>query len=131
MVNRLPQHLYHATTSNVVASIKKYGLGGKMPKQLWWDYTNTEYEHRSVGVFLADDEYVAESFLECSETFENFAEHYQEQYNQELEIIVFQINTSDLDLDKLSIDTNNRNDEYPTYFYNGVIDYQNLKIIEL
>lgn len=130
-MNNIPQYLYHATSSNVIKSIKKYGLGGKIPKQLWWDYNGTEYENRTQGVFLADDEYVAESFLECSEEFEEFAERYEERYNKELEIIVYQINTNDLDISKLKIDTNNNVDEDFTYFYDGVIDYKLLKKVEL
>lgn len=41
---KLPDVLYHATSSHLLSSIKKYGLGGKMPKRTWWDYDSTEYK---------------------------------------------------------------------------------------
>lgn len=70
---KLPNILYHATSSHLLSSIKKYGLGGKIPKRTWWDYNSTEYKNREQGVFFATDEYVAASFLEASDDFVNFA----------------------------------------------------------
>ena len=35
---KLPDVLYHATSPHLLSSIKKYGLGGKIPKRTWWDY---------------------------------------------------------------------------------------------
>lgn len=121
-------------------SIKKNGLGAKVPKKRFWNYENTPYENIKYGVFLATDEYVAESYLDSSDEFEEFAEEYEDRYEKELEIIVFRIKTSDIDLNKLSLDQNNiydENDEEsederdPTYFYNGIIPYNKLEIIEL
>ena len=110
--------LYHATSSHLLSSIKKYGLGGKMPKRTWWDYNSTEYKNREQGVFFATDEYVAASFLEASDDFANFAEEYEDRYDKSLQIIVFSVNTKDLDTSKISIDSNNSVDvDSQTYFY--------------
>lgn len=126
-------YLYHATPSCYLSSIKKFGLGGKMPKKRFWDYENTPYANIKHGVFLATDEYVAESYLESSEEFEELAEWYEERYDKELEIIVFQIKLNDLDKTLLSFDENQiRDDENdPTYFYNGIIPFNKLKILKL
>lgn len=136
----IPKYFYHATPSCYLRSIKKNGLGCKIPKKRFWNYENTPYENITQGVFLATDEYVAESYLEGSDQFEEFAEEYEDRYEKELEIIIFQIKTSDLDLDKLSLDSNNIYDEDdenseedidPTYFYDGIIPYNKLKIIQI
>lgn len=131
--NMQEEYLYHATPSCYLNSIKKFGLGGKMPKKRFWNYENTPYANIKQGVFLAIDEYVAESYLETSESFEELAEWYEERYGKELEIIVFQIKLSDLDQTLLSFDENQiRDDENdPTYFYNGVIPFNKLKILKL
>ena len=115
---KLPNILYHATSSHLLSSIKKYGLGGKMPKRTWWNYNSTEYKNRGQGVFFATDEYVAASFLEALDDFANFAEEYEDRYDKSLQIIVFSVNTKDLDTSKISIDSNNSVDEdSQTYFY--------------
>ena len=126
-------YLYHATPSCYLSSIKKFGLGGKIPKKRFWDYENTPYANIKQGVFLATDEYVAESYLEASEEFEELAEWYEERYGKELEIIVFQIKLSDLDQKLLSLDKNQIQDDEidPTFFYNGVIPFNKLKILKL
>ena len=126
----LPELFYHATTSNVVSSIRKYGLGGKMPKRRWWDYGSSDYKDIKQGVFLATDEYVAYDFLDSSEDFYDFKDEYDDNHENELEIVVYEIKASDLDKSKLSIDTNNDEEEEPTYFYDGVIDYKKLKRIK-
>ena len=117
----------------LVNSIKKFGLGGKIPKKRFWNYENTPYENIKQGVFLATDEYVAESYLETSESFEELSEWYEEKYGKELEIIVFRIKLSDLDQNLLSLDENQIQDDEtdPTFFYNGVIPYNKLKITKL
>ena len=128
-ISNLPDVLYHATSSHLLSSIKKYGLGGKMPKRTWWDYDSTEYKNREQGVFFATDEYVAASFLEASDDFANFADEYEDRYDKSLQIIVFAINTKDLDVSKISIDSNNSADEdSQTYFYDGIIPYNKLTI---
>ena len=131
--NMQEEYLYHATPSCYLSSIKKFGLGGKIPKKRFWDYENTPYANIKQGVFLATDEYVAESYLEASEEFEELAEWYEERYGKELEIIVFQIKLSDLDQKLLSLDKNQIQDDEidPTFFYNGVIPFNKLKILKL
>ena len=115
---KLSNILYHATSSHLLSSIKKYGLGGKIPKRTWWNYNSTEYKNRGQGVFFATDEYVAASFLEALDDFANFAEEYEDRYDKSLQIIVFSVNTKDLDTSKISIDSNNSVDEdSQTYFY--------------
>lgn len=127
------EYLYHATPSCYVGSIKKHGLGGKVPETRFWDYQGTPYENITKGCFLATDEYVAESCVETSEAFEELAEKYEERYGKELNITVFQIKVSDLDVNLLSIDTNMMMDDNtdPTYFYNGVIPFDKLTQIKL
>ena len=127
---KLSNILYHATSSHLLSSIKKYGLGGKIPKRTWWNYNSTEYKNREQGVFFATDEYVAASFLEALDDFANFAEEYEDRYDKSLQIIVFSVNTKDLDTSKISIDSNNSVDEdSQTYFYDGIIPYNQLKIV--
>ena len=129
-ISKIPDILYHATSSRRLSSIKRYGLGGKMPKHAWLDYDSTEYKNREQGVFFATDEYVAASFLEASDDFANFADEYEERYDKSLQIIVFAVNTKDLDVSKISIDSNNSTDEdSQTYFYDGIIPYNQLKIV--
>ena len=125
----IPAVLYHATPSCYINSIKKFGLGGKRPHKQFWDYEGTEYESK-FGVFLANDENVAYDFLEGSDSYWNLAEEYEAKYDKELEIVVFAINTSDLDLSKLTIDTNNDSED-PTYFYDGVIPYTVMKKVNV
>ena len=115
---KLSNILYHATSSHLLSSIKKYGLGGKIPKRTWWNYNSTEYKNREQGVFFATDEYVVASFLDAPDDFANFAEEYEDRYDKSLQIIVFSVNTKDLDTSKISIDSNNSVDEdSQTYFY--------------
>ena len=129
-ISKLPTVLYHATSSHLLSSIKKYGLGGKMPKRTWWDYDSTEYKNREQGVFFATDEYVAASFLEASDDFANFADEYEDRYDKSLQIIVFAVNTKDLDISKIRIDSNHSTDEdSQTYFYDGIIPYNQLRIV--
>ena len=129
LVSHIP-FLYHATPSCYVDSIKEFGLGGKIPEKRFWSYKGTPYENIKYGVFLATDEYVAESYLEASEEFEELCETYEE----DLEIVVFRINTNDLDLSLLSEDENQiqEGDESErTYFYNGIIPFEKLEKITL
>lgn len=97
------------------------------PSKRFWDYEGTEYESK-FGVFLANDEIVAYDFLDSSDDYWDLAEEYEAKYDKELEIVVFAINTSDLNLSKLSIDTNNDSEDL-TYFYDGVIPYTAMKKI--
>ena len=58
---------------------------------------------------------------------------YEEQYDKELSIVVFRIKIDDLNINLLSIDTNQQLDEEtsPTYFYNGIIPLSQLQIRKL
>lgn len=125
--------LYHATPICYLDSIKKYGLGGKMPKIRFWNYKNTPYDNISHGCFLSTDEYVAESYVESSDYFDELAEIYENKYGKELDIIVFKINVNDLNQNLLSIDSNQYHDGETdlTYFYNGIIPYEKLQQIKL
>ena len=62
--------------------------------------------------------------------FLQLPDYYEAKYDKELEIVVFAINTSDLNLSKLTIDTNNDSEE-PTYFYNGAIPYTAMKKVNV
>lgn len=127
------KYLYHATPICYVNSIKKYGLGGKIPNIRFWNYEGTPYEHITQGCFLATDEYVAESYVENSEAFEELSDMYEDRYDKELEIVVFGINVSDLNFDLISLDSNQQLDSEtdPTFFYNGVIPYNKLIKVKL
>jgi hypothetical protein len=115
--------LYHATLKRFIPSIKKLGLGGKLPKRRFWDYKNTPYENITQGVFLATDDDIAWDYLEsCDELYDRY-----EDFEPDDDIVVFEIDINDLDLSKLSIDENNSDEECPTYFYNGIISFEKLK----
>ena len=127
-------YLYHATPACNVSSIKKSGLGGKITaKKRLYEYEGTPYDNITTGVFFANDEYVAESYVETSEAFEEMSDAYEGRYGIELKIVVFKVDVKDLDLDLLSIDSNQQYDDEmcATYFYNGVIPFDKLEIIKL
>lgn len=121
-----PNKFYHATINIYLDSIKKYGLGGKIPKIRFWDYNGTIYQNMKQGVFLTNDPYVAYDFIDSSDAYWDLAEN-----NDNISIIVFEIDAKDIDMSKLSIDANMNNDESFTWFYNSVIPYNKLKLIEL
>ena len=127
------EFLYHATPACYVNSIKKCGLGDKMPKTRLWDYNGTPYDNITQGCFLAADEYVAESYVENSETFEELADAYEERYGKELEIVVFAVRVDDLNEDLISLDSNQDvgEDDEPTFFYAGVIPYSKLTRVKM
>lgn len=127
------EYLYHATPSCYVSSIKRYGLGGRVPEKRFWDYKGTPYENITRGCFLCDDEYAAESYIEVSDAFFELSDEYMDRYDRELEIVVFRVKVSDLDPDLLSIDKNNMdNDEYASsFFYDGIIPYEKLTRVSL
>lgn len=124
----IPPRLYHATPSCYLNSIRKYGLGAKLPKKRFWDYGSTPYENLKQGVFLATDPYVAEDFLDSSDEYWELKENLEERYGKEISIVVLEIDTKSLDLSRLSIDENNSNDNDLTYFYNGVIPASKIRI---
>lgn len=125
----LPKYLYHATPSCYIKSIKKLGLGAKFPRKRLWDYKGTKYENINNGIFLANDEYVAYDYVDNSETYEELCDNSE----NDISIIVFKINVNNLDITKLSIDTNQNvnNIKDCTYFYDGIIPYDKLEKIEI
>ena len=121
----IPEKIYHATIKSRIPIIKKLGLGGKIPRKRFWDYVGTEYENITVGCFFDSDKNCAYDYVESSEYYEG----------DESNIVVFEVNTSDLDLSKLSYDRNdlkNLNDdlnsgESRSYFYAGIVPYEKLR----
>lgn len=127
----LPEHLYHATFSGSLDSIKENGLGNFDGgyKSLW----RLSYDK---GVYLDTDEASAESFVEGSD---------DDRLDTE-EIIIFKIPTDKLTKSLIEIDYNNdwnmdMLDEIEfesiedyfskvTYFYNGVIPFIDLVMVE-
>ena len=124
----IPPKLYHATPSCYLNSIRKYGLGAKLPRKRFWDYRSTPYENIKQGVFLATDPYVAEDFLDSSDDYWELKEEFEERTGQEISIAVLEIDAKFLDMSRLSIDENNSDDEDLTYFYNGVIPSSRIRI---
>lgn len=124
--NNYPDKFYHATISSNINSIKRYGLGGKISKTRFWDYENTVYEHIKKGVFLTDDPGAASDFIEASDVYDDLTDE-----NDNIEIIVFEIDINDIDINKLQKDQNMNSDDDFTWFYNGVIPYNKLKIVDL
>ena len=119
----IPDKLYHATIKSRIASIKKYGLGAIIPKKRFWDYDGTCYANITIGCFLDSDINCAFDYIDSSDYFDG----------DENNIVVFEIDTNDLDLSKLTYDRNdekNINDnglESHSYFYKGIIPYDNLR----
>lgn len=128
---KMPGVLYHATMKYKLPSIKKYGLGGKMPFKRYWDYEGTIYKNITRGVFLDEDADCAYDYVDTSDEMEN----YEEKYDKKPEIIVFEVSIKNLDLSKLEMDQNNLSnfdDEENTksYFYKGIIPFQFLKRVK-
>lgn len=128
----IPEKLYHATIKQKLPSIKKFGLGGKIPRNRFWDYEGTEYEKIKQGFFVDVDPDNAYSYVDsCDEIYDRY-----EDFSEE-DIILFEIDRNDLDLSKLSVDkndTSNFDDDYDgiqphSYFYDGVVPFNKLKKI--
>ena len=70
-------------------------------------------------VYLADDPDIAESYAEANENCpESYLDH----------IIIFKINTSKLDKNKLFIDENVQDDDVSTYEYHGIVPFDDLQL---
>ena len=107
------EFLYHATYKPLLDSIRRTGLGGT--KNTWWE------DSIPGVVYLADDPDIAESYAEANESVDD------EWLD---EIVVFEVNVSDIDASKLYVDENVRSDEPPhTYEYHGTIPYALLKVV--
>lgn len=107
------EFLYHATYKPLLDNIRKTGLGGT--KNAWWE------DSVQGVVYLADDPDIAESYAEAND---NVDDKWLD------EIVIFEVNVSDIDASKLCVDENVRSDEPPhTYEYHGTIPYSALRII--
>lgn len=122
----IPNKLYHATIRQRLSSIKKFGLGGKIPRNRFWDYKGTDYEKITQGFFCdrlpENAYYYVENSDEIWDRYEDF---------DESDILLFEIDKKDLDLSKLSIDKNNADNENEinSFFYDGVVPFKKLKKI--
>lgn len=114
-----PAKLYHATYKPFLESIQQNGLGNTNNK-MWADSVKGV-------VYLADDPYVAESYAENSEWLEE-----KEDADKYLDnIIILEINVSELDKDKIETDKNvllDENEKNTTWEYHGVIPWSMCKI---
>lgn len=99
--------LYHATYKVRIPSIKKLGLGAKQIKNYKWSTNNV--------VCLANDPYLAESFLEDG-VVEDVAESV---LNSGIVILV--VHANNLNISLLSRDRNMNTDEVNCFEYKGVI----------
>ena len=112
--------LYHATFSKLARKIKKAGYLGNSPYKMWSDSQN-KY------VYLAVSEDIAYSYAEtCLDELEN--ERLYDMLEDD-EIVIFEVDTKDLDLSKLKKDANVI-DGNATYQYEGTIPYNVLKVVD-
>jgi len=116
---RVPSKLYHATYRQFLNSIKKKGLGNTKRK-MWSD-------SKPGVVYLADDPWVAESYAEESEYIDSVED--PDDYLDN--IIILEVDVSNLDSSKLYIDENVILDDgelNSTWEYHGVIPWEVIKI---
>ena len=103
----VPPILYHATYKPLLNKIKQDGLDTTKSKKAWED-------SKPGLVYLATDPDVAASYAESSDMVpDSYLDN----------IIVLHIDTTKLDLTKLSIDKNVQDNEGDTLEYNGVIPF--------
>lgn len=106
-------YLYHATYSRLLPSIKKLGLvPGK--RKNWQD-------SKPYAIYLASDEYEAESYAEEAE---NVPDSWIDS------IIVYRVSVKDLDKSKLKRDENVQ-DGTTTFEYHGEIPFNLLERVQL
>ena len=102
VIRKVPKYLYHATYKPLLKSIESKGLGDTKRKN--WDASESEV------VYLADDIDVAESFAEASERVpDEWIDN----------IVILEIDTSNLDRKKFYVDRNNQS--------GGTIEYHGIK----
>ena len=104
--NKNKEYLYHASFRQLLPSIKKNGLNPRIESKSWSMSGNY--------IYLSADKYVAESYAEIAD---NVPDSYLDN------IIVFEIDKNLLNLDKLTMDTNNKAGD--TYQYAGIIPWEN------
>jgi len=108
--------LYHATYSKLLRKIKRAGFLGNSPYKLWSD-SNNKY------VYLADNPDEAYSYAETAlDEIEN--ERLYDMLEDD-DIVILEIDSSNLDLTKLQKDTNNLGET--TYQYEGTIPVKFIK----
>ena len=110
--NDIPETLYHATYGALLDSIREHGLGGKSSGYEWED-------SKSGVVYLATDEDVAVSY---AETNEDVPEEWLD------DIVVLEIDTTNLNPDKLLIDSNVQDNDGSTVEYHGVFPFDSISI---
>jgi RNA:NAD 2'-phosphotransferase (TPT1/KptA family) len=105
--NNIPPILYHATYRPLLKKIKEDGLDTKKSKKAWED-------SKPGLVYLATNLDVAASYAESSEMVpDSYLDN----------IIILHIDTSQLDLTKLSIDQNVQDNKGDTLEYDGIIPF--------
>ena len=113
MVNQVPDKLYHATYNYYLPKIKEFGLDTRNSDKMWSD-------SKPGIVYLSDDPYVAESYAEISEMVSD------EVYDSG--IVILEISTKDIDVNRLEKDSNVRMEDSHTYEYHGEIPWENINI---
>ena len=112
----VPMVLYHATYGPLVDSIQREGLGGDRDV-VWEDSVRGT-------VYLALDPEIAFTYAETSDdAWDRF------ETDEGLEIVTFEIDTSQLDLSKFNIDQNVIDNQGDTLEYYGTVPPSALKII--
>jgi len=107
----IPPVLYHATFNALIPRIQKLGL---LPKD---DEILHNFEGIESGVYLAEDENAAGSFIEVSEN-PKIPEHWFD------EIVIISIDTSKLDISKFDVDPNviaHEDEDFRPFIYKGII----------
>lgn len=113
-IGGVPKILYHATYKPLLNKIKSSGLDTTKSKRAWED-------SKPGLVYLALDKDVAGSYAESSEMVpDSYIDN----------IIILHIDTSKLDLSKLSMDKNVQDNEGDTLEYAGVIPYSAIVKVE-
>ena len=115
----IPEKLYHATYKPFLKSIQLSGLGNTTNK-MWTD-------SKQGVVYLATDPWVAESYAEESEWLDevNDPDYYLDN------IIILEINTEEIDSNKLYVDKNvllDDDEENATWEYHGTIPWNACRI---
>jgi len=105
--NITPSTLYHATYRPLLKKIKEDGLDTTKSKKAWED-------SKPGLVYLSKDPDVAASYAEASDMV---PDSYLD------DIIILHIDTSKLDLEKLSVDKNVLDNEGDTLEYEGIIPF--------
>ena len=117
LIETIQGKLFHATYSPLEDSIMRYGLGGDR---------ETVYEDSVRGVvYLATDPNIAASYAEVGLDYDHIWDKYKDS-----DIIVFEIDTSLLDHQKLMLDKNVIDNTGETLEYHGIIPPEALKVVD-